>query len=166
MNYRDRDWLYQKYAVEGLSRAQIGELCHCTASNIYLWMVKLNIPRRRSGVDHWSDEQKELRRIWNRAHPEISRMKGKHHSIETRIKMSSNRKHELNANWKGDEAKTRSGRERARRWFKEKQPCHFCGSIKTERHHKDHNTRNNSPSNIMWVCDLHHYRLHHKNGKR
>ena len=53
--------------------------------------------------------------------------------------------------WKGEAIKIRSGRSRALRNFLLK-PCEKCGNPKSERHHKDDNTKNNHPSNIMFLC--------------
>jgi len=56
--------------------------------------------------------------------------------------------------WKGDKAKTRSGRSRAERQYVQAQPCEHCGASnkRIDRHHKDGNTLNNDPSNIMFLC--------------
>jgi hypothetical protein len=74
---------------------------------------------------------------------------------------------EGNPNWKGNNATFSTGRARAGRWFKKNRPCKICGSLKTEKHHKDGNPLNNNPKNIEWLCRRHHQeadgRL--KNGK-
>lgn len=54
--------------------------------------------------------------------------------------------------WKGDSAKERTGRCRAERLYPIIGPCSVCGSHKSERHHKDENTLNNSPENIIVLC--------------
>lgn len=61
---------------------------------------------------------------------------------------------EEHPNWKGDEITERSGRSRALRAFPDG-PCEVCGEP-AERHHKDGNTANNSPSNIAMLCRRHH----------
>jgi len=163
MEYKDKKWLQQKYLKEKLGIYQIAPLCKCHPRTIHQWLIKFNIPRRKSGVEHWSEEQKELRRQWNKQHPEIIRMKGKHHSIKTRLQMSFNRKRDKNANWKGNNATAKSASARAQRWFKDKQPCVICRNKNSERHHIDKNTFNNDPQNIIWLCDLHHMQIHKKN---
>lgn len=101
LSYKDRSWLYSKYASERLTLYQIAGLCASCPSTIYNWLRKYSIPLREGGVEHWSEEQKQYRRDWNKAHPEINRMKGKHHSEETRRKMSLARQGNKNSNWKG-----------------------------------------------------------------
>ena len=40
----DRDWLYQKYVVEGLTQKQVGSLIGVTATTIGRWLKKYEIP--------------------------------------------------------------------------------------------------------------------------
>lgn len=40
----DRDWLYQKYVVEGLTQKQVGQLIGVTATTICKWLKKYEIP--------------------------------------------------------------------------------------------------------------------------
>jgi hypothetical protein len=53
--------------------------------------------------------------------------------------------------WKGDTAKAGTKRQRAQRAFQLGQ-CERCDVPATDRHHKDGNTGNNDPSNIMILC--------------
>jgi hypothetical protein len=55
-------------------------------------------------------------------------------------------------NWKGDEIHEKSGRTRALRLYPKIGPCTICGNKKSERHHRDGNTLNNSPFNIAILC--------------
>lgn len=55
-------------------------------------------------------------------------------------------------NWKGDSIKDRSGRTRALRLYPKIGPCTICGNKKSERHHRDGNTANNSAFNIVILC--------------
>jgi 5-methylcytosine-specific restriction endonuclease McrA len=101
MEYKNKEWLTQKYIVEKLNIRQISEFTGIPQRTIHSWLVKFNIPRRAVGVEHWSDEQKEFRSQWNKNHPEIiTGMKGKKHSEKTRLKMSISRKGNKNGNWK------------------------------------------------------------------
>ncbi|KKM97308.1 hypothetical protein LCGC14_1169300 [marine sediment metagenome] len=101
MDYKRKDWLYAKYITEELSIRGIADISGVSPVTIYNWLVKFEIPRRAKGVNHWSEEQRQYRRDWNKAHPEINRMKGRHHSEETKRKMSLARQGRKNANWKG-----------------------------------------------------------------
>lgn len=49
MDYKNKDWLYQKYSIEELNTYQIGRLCNCNSSTIQRRLKKLNIPIRLSG---------------------------------------------------------------------------------------------------------------------
>lgn len=53
--------------------------------------------------------------------------------------------------WKGNNIRVRSGRTRALRGFPI-QSCELCGAGKSERHHKDGDTKNNTSANIQFLC--------------
>lgn len=61
-----------------------------------------------------------------------------------------------------DLARVRAGRPEARRIFTEVEPCGVCGEIKSNmhRHHRDENTHNNTPDNVVWLCAPCHRRGH------
>lgn len=121
----------------------------------------------------WSEDQKEYRRQWNINHPEVSRMKGKTHSLETRIKMSHQRQGFLNGNWKnGITARVRRLRTTKEylQWKKlvidrAKGVCRKCGdSTELYAHHiisifKDITLATN-PSNGLAVCVRCHRSIH------
>lgn len=44
-----RDWLYQKYVVEGLGTSKIGKLVKRDSKRVYEWLVDLEIPIRKRG---------------------------------------------------------------------------------------------------------------------
>lgn len=54
--------------------------------------------------------------------------------------------------WQGNSISEKGGRQRALRQFAEIGPCTTCGALKAERHHKDGNTANNCPDNIVPLC--------------
>jgi len=56
-----------------------------------------------------------------------------------------------NPNWKGDNVCYQNGTHRARKIYN-LGPCEICISPANERHHKDGNSLNNDPSNIMILC--------------
>lgn len=45
-------------------------------------------------------------------------------------------------------------------------PCAVCGEQKSERHHKDVDPTNNTPENIVFLCDKHHKKAHSRLRKR
>ena len=76
---------------------------------------------------------------------------GQKHSEITKEKCRISKLGELNPKWKRDNACAQSGRSRAERLYPQK-PCEVCGVLITERHHKDNDTKNNNPRNIIFVC--------------
>ena len=64
------------------------------------------------------------------------------------------RKGSRNGNWVGDRATENTGRQRAIRMYSSRQ-CIICGKP-GERHHKDGNTLNNNPDNVVFLCRSHH----------
>lgn len=49
-----------------------------------------------------------------------------------------------------------AGNKQAQRLFPILEPCEVCQSPKTERHHRDADTWNNTRSNIQFLCHKHH----------
>jgi|APSaa5957512535_1039671.scaffolds.fasta_scaffold58389_2 hypothetical protein len=45
----DRDWLYEKYFVEGLGTYQIGKIVNRNPKNVYRWLKDYKIPIRKRG---------------------------------------------------------------------------------------------------------------------
>jgi hypothetical protein len=83
---------------------------------------------------------------------------GRKHTAETKMKMRQNQLGSKNSHW-NENASQRSGRDRAQRMYPDIPPCRICGG-KAERHHKDHNTKNNDPSNIDFLCRKDHFSVH------
>lgn len=65
-------------------------------------------------------------------------------------------KGEDNPQWKGDNIKRASGRHRARMLIPCLGNCAMCDKPAVERHHKDGNSANNEPCNILTLCRYHH----------
>lgn len=49
IEFKDKDFLYQKYIVENMTCKKIAELTNIPARTIHLWLTKFNIPRRKGG---------------------------------------------------------------------------------------------------------------------
>jgi G:T-mismatch repair DNA endonuclease (very short patch repair protein) len=49
-DYKNKEWLYEKYVVNRLSSTEIAELCGVGQQTILNWLEKFNIPRRKSGT--------------------------------------------------------------------------------------------------------------------
>ena len=45
-NYKDKNWLYQKYWKEECSMNELGKICGVDKTTIKYWMIKFNIPYR------------------------------------------------------------------------------------------------------------------------
>lgn len=67
-------------------------------------------------------------------------------------------KGEMSPFWKGDNISQRTGRGRASKIFKLR-PCELCGKKRTDRCHLSGDTRNNSISNIVFLCRKHHFQI-------
>lgn len=74
------------------------------------------------------------KRGWNLTGPNKPVVRGKDHHF-----------------WKGDDALRQTKRRRAQRIYA-LGPCEHCGKPGVERHHKDDDTGNNKPSNIVILC--------------
>lgn len=61
--------------------------------------------------------------------------------------------------WQGDFVSECGGRSRTLRRFKNLKQCELCESKKSERHHKDGNTANNSEQNIQFLCRRCHMKI-------
>lgn len=62
--------------------------------------------------------------------------------------------------WTGNAISRTGGRKRALKLYPENVPCEKCGAEKSERHHRDGDTANNSPGNIARLCGLCHKKEH------
>jgi len=173
--YNNKKWLKEKYLEKRLNAREIAFLCGSIPRTVHSWLVKFGIPRRHGGWQKMPEEQKEIRRRWNKNHPEINRMKGKHHSIETRKKMSKDREGPGNANWKGGiTAKIRAIRrsKEYRQWRnaikkRDNYKCAKCGTTeKLSAHHIEsvfqHPEKIFETSNGITLCEVCHIRTYRK----
>lgn len=167
--HNNKAWLQSKYVGEHLNCRQIGKLCGASKRTVHSWLVKHGIPRRPSGWEMMPEDQKELRRKWNKAHPEVSRMSGKHHSEETKRLMSEARRGSGNANWKGGiTAKIRKIRhsKEYQKWRRlalrrDGHRCVECGATESLHvHHKEsifkHPEKIFDVDNGITLCENHH----------
>lgn len=98
---------------------------------------KTNIKKNKSGL---------CRLCWNK------RKKIEGITEDHRRKIAIAKLGERNPNWKGNNVSVTGGNQRARSLFRNIGTCEKCGCSTSERHHKDGNSRNNDPSNILVVC--------------
>lgn len=92
-------------------------------------------------------------RSWCRKHYSRWRCGG-----TTDLRGRTSRSGENHPMWKGDAVCPNTGRKRARKMYPLGR-CEKCGKQGTDRHHKDDNTTNNSPENIMILCRKCHMEL-------
>ena len=85
----------------GKSIYRIGEAAGCHPRTVHQRLTKLGVAMRATNVGPMSEEQKQLRRDWAKAHPEHRPMVGRRLSEETKALMSQAQKGPLGANWKG-----------------------------------------------------------------
>jgi hypothetical protein len=71
-----REWLYQKYIVEGLGAPEIAKIVNRDSKRVWQWLRDLDIPTRPRGSDE--------RQLFKPGH---QTMVGRKHSAETRAKM-------------------------------------------------------------------------------
>lgn len=90
----DRDWLYQKYVVEGLSSYQIGELVSRNPKNVYNKLKDFRIPTRTRA-------ETVVQNSWWNLGKESAR-KGKPMSAETKAKISAARTGKRYPNLRGE----------------------------------------------------------------
>jgi len=108
-NYRDKEWLYQKYWNEEMSQSEIADVCDCSDETIRRWMERHGIEKRDSseaislsweGDDERRQETAEhINRVREENPPENIRT-GEHRP-ETIEKMSEVKQGENNPNWCG-----------------------------------------------------------------
>lgn len=51
--WRDEDWLFEKYVIEGLSCTEIAEHCDAVRSTVHRWLERHDIERRSQGYDRY-----------------------------------------------------------------------------------------------------------------
>jgi len=180
IEYRNREFLYQKYVVENKSYDEIAEITNTSKQTIWYWIIKFGIPRKpkrpyRRMINpnlliqeyvHNKKSIRQLAKIFNKSEKTIRRqlvdfnIPRRHAGYPKGV-----RSEEKHPRWKGDNAKDEAGRARALRWFKNKKPCEKCGSPEGHRHHKDGNPKNNNHENIQWLCHLCHMKIHREKKK-
>lgn len=79
----DRDWLYEKYVVEGKSANQIAAIVRRHSKRVWEWLRDYGIPKRPRGHNYAFNRQFAF---W--IHGDDSPMKGHRHSAEVRAKLS------------------------------------------------------------------------------
>jgi hypothetical protein len=130
MSYRpaqhlEKDWLYQKYIVEGLSMVDIGHLVDRDPKTIFQWMRKYQIPTRPRGSDprqhfHAGDP----RSFTGRKHSEATKQKIGEQSrarkqvpyLRNGVHFNKGKRGAVVANWKGGITPERQAFYRSEEW--------------------------------------------------
>lgn len=73
-------------------------------------------------------------------------------SVEARLKLSLSKRGSLNPQWKESGLSPNGGRCRARVVVPDAAACCRCGASPGERHHRDGDTSNNNPDNLVVLC--------------
>lgn len=126
--YKDREWLRKKYQDEGLTRAEIGEICGVTT--IGYWLSKLDIETRDPGYsaegkytdEDWLREQYiDKRRALNdiadecNVSAETIRRWADRHNIDTRSASEATK-----VEWEGADERRQMNSENCLDWFGDK----------------------------------------------
>lgn len=183
----DRDWLYQKYIVEGLNCNQIAVLVNRNSKRVWEWLRDYNIPTRGRG--------KTGNHLRATQHP----MLGKHQSAEAREKIRQarlrdgrvpylkNGVHHLKGkrgaetpNWKGGCTPERQATYGTQEWKdavktvwkRDNATCQRCGLHRSRARKEDvdfdiHHIASFAvkelrcePSNLVLLCEPCHYWVH------
>src|SRR5690606_18773895 len=158
--YKNKEWLRQKYVVEGLTQKEIASLVGCTDHTIRKWVrvhglqqdpiARLHEYNRKYGVFGKGETAETNESIKRRTEKIRAKLKG-------RPAYARGPEHHT---WKGDAATINAGHYRGRKVLKNK-VCVYCGAP-AEAHHIDGNPLNNSPENLKPVCSKHHHMEHGK----
>ncbi len=164
-----KEKLIKWYVEEELSRYQIAEILDCSTTKVKSLMKEYGIkPRSRSECQKvnkrnpWKDKTEQhkkriaesVKKSWN-DNPNQG-MSGKHHSEETKRKISES---QITT---GESKNAREYKKLANELFDGK--CLKCSTVKDLCvHHKDGDHYNNKPENLELLCRSCHLSVHRKN---
>lgn len=169
LSHLDKDWLYQKYIVEGLSTYDIAKIVSRDPKRAYQKLRDFNIPTRPRGLN--------LKGSDNAARMGIDGFAGKHHTKATRKILSDlasrpkpylrgknngmyGRCGELSPKWRGGKTPLRQrlyASAEFREWFRkiaerDKNICQKCGKSSNEpRAMHVHHTQGFTNSPLHWL---------------
>lgn len=150
--YKDCSWLKQKYHNENLSQQEMAQLAGVSKHTIRSWIKRFKLQKIPGS---WSIGKEP----WNKNKTYTT---GYHHSDATIVLLSESKMGTKNPAWRGKEATKNAARQRARKLFRTEE-CANCQSVlQIHRHHIDRNPHNNHISNIMFLCNSCHQKLHHE----
>ena len=61
--YKDKDWLFQKYIVEGLTVRQVAELAECSKSTVQRWLAEYGYSKHSESDELLKKQADELMRV-------------------------------------------------------------------------------------------------------
>jgi len=140
--YQDKDWLIKEYENEK-SIYGIAKNADCSKSTIFKWMNFYGI--QMHGIKGMNQKVETKRKISMSEKGHIGGMLGKHHSEETKLKMSICRRGSGNSNWKGGKTKVIRAMRKTKEYIHWRNEilkrangrCELCGKkTKLEVHHK------------------------------
>lgn len=162
MNYRDEDWLEEKYISDDLSQRDIAELCGTSHPTIGYWLDKFGIEKNTSmeGENNpaYGGHSEETKKKISES------MQGHEVSPETRRKISESLRGEDNPRWRGGVGRDYGSnwQEMRRKVINRDENCQVCGEDGSEHrldvHHKeplrnfDEPENANTMDNLMLVC--------------
>lgn len=185
-----REWLAQKYSVEGMNCTEISVIVGRDPKSVWNWLKDFGIETRRRGVSSPTRFKKGAGSAW----------KGRKHSAETRKRLSEiakadgrvpynpavgpymrGRKGAETPSWRGGHTPERQKLYATPEWMavakkvkkRDDNSCQRCGKIKIpgdgvafDIHHivsfSDSVELRASLSNLVYVCEVCHYWIHSK----
>lgn len=167
--YQNKNWLNQKYWIEGLSQPEIAKLCDVANSIIWYWMKKLKINRRSKSECKLAERNP----MWGKRPNEKTREK-------LRLSHINTPKGKNHFNWKGGQimhegyifvlmpghpkANSNKGYVKRARLVAEKKLGRYLypGEIP---HHKNEIKDDDRPENIQVMESISEHVKHHRNLK-
>lgn len=146
--YKNYDWLYNQNITLNKTFVQIAEEFNFNVSTVKKWARKLNLPKKGTGYFNVGKEP------WN---------KGLSENDDERIKVQADslREYHYDSSKKGTKI-MKTDTSEYQKYIKDR--CEVCGAIiDLEVHHKDEDRTNNSPENLITLCESCHQRVHSKN---
>lgn len=141
----NKDWLDQRYNRDNALLSEIAQEVGCSTHTVRKYLRLYSIQKSHGkGMVGRTPPNKGTRYTT-----------GYRHSARVRRLLAEQKRGEKNPMWRGDAASEQAGRYRAQKLFPQ-QPCEKCSNPAGHRHHKDENTKNNTPENIQFLCNSCH----------
>lgn len=186
-----REWLYQKYIVEGLDCTQIAKIVNRNSKRVWEWLINEGIQTRPRGHDHAKKPKigsGAANAFFGRKHtPEMRKRMSEKAKSEGRVPYDpaagsymKGRRGSETPNWKGGITPERQAFYQTQEWKaaerevkkRDKQTCQRCGKVKTSGDGLNFDIHHivgfacvklrAVVSNLVYLCEPCHYWVHGK----